>query len=237
MAHIAGGRQSPVVPRRFLWGVLAVAAVMVMLMWSAMYRAVTRFDEAIETRAGSAFVDLPLASGADAEGGKRWVNSGAATWSVSVDGTGAQALSLGGAGPSEPTLAVTAVPEEWNHRYRLSFTVQKPVSRPEATGGVVLAAADSRNYIDLLDHGSERRWTFNEVAGGKVSTLRTFEGVTPLGQGDRVVVNYVPPELSVAVNDRPAVVIALAETDRPIWTGFLADRPGFAVGDVHLERP
>ena len=239
LVNAADGRR-PGTPRRFLWTMLGVVAVFVTVMWVTMARSVSGFDALVESQRGTPFDDLSAIAGSDAGSARDWVESSPGSWLAdpsALDGDGAGAgLTRTGRAAGEPILAVTPVPAEWDHRYTMSFSVAGLPSASVATNGVVLAASDSRNYVALNDRVARRQWTFGEVVGGKATTYFTTDDLT-LRVGDRVTVNFIPPTLTVLVNEKVASTVALDEPTERFWVGFLADSAGFAVSNVKLSAP
>lgn len=131
----------------------------------------------------------------------------------------------------EPSMAVVPLPEEWNQSYSLRYVVDRPI----AGSGVVLAAYDSASYIQLVEVPQLPAVVFSDVLGGQ-TTMRDRVAPLAFSPGDRVEVVVEPPSVSLKVNDALYAEVELLSLDEPIWVGFLARQPGFAVSEIELTE-
>ncbi|MEZ5380796.1 MAG: hypothetical protein R2754_03250 [Microthrixaceae bacterium] len=205
-----------------------MTAVTVGTMWYSMGRAIAGFDRAVADRAGEPFDGQALVPGSGAGDSPAWTQDGPGTWVVGTK-PGNGTLSLEQGDDAEPTFAVTPLPARFGNSYSLAFSVRSTAQR----SGVVLAASDNENRLELRDDPSLERWSFTEVVGGKRTTRAVQESVT-FEPGDRVSVRFDPPEVHVEVNGWAVASVPLARPDGRIWVGFYGYDAGFAVSDVAL---
>ncbi|MEZ5374658.1 MAG: hypothetical protein R2704_18450 [Microthrixaceae bacterium] len=212
-----------------LKSIVAGGIVLTLALGIAVFRSVDVYSAGVDRARGEAIesgrdLDHPGIAGAD-----EWRITGPGDWVSESDGR----LRLTDGRIDRSTFVVTRLPQNWDHEYRLAFTVVQS----QSASGVVLAAVDDDNYFELRDVSPWNSWAFGEVVAGERTVRQASGQGDGFATGDRVEVLLDNAELVMTVNGEMAASIGVDTPADEVWVGFFGYEPGFAVSDVELTEP